>query len=73
MNSNHIMTHYLLLIILIVLVLFFYTKGIISSIRFNRKYNIKTSISSDETTSHIVVYTLILINIGICVWALFNI
>lgn len=56
-----------------VLILFSYTKGIVSSIRFNKKYNIKPSICSDEIIGHIVVYTLILINIGICVWALFNI
>lgn len=66
------MIYYYLLIIFIVLVVFFYTKWIISSIRFERKYNIKTSVSDVEIISHVVVYTLSIINIGICVWELFK-
>lgn len=61
-----------ILIFLILVVLYFYTKSIISSIHFKRKYNIKTSISHIEIIGHIIVYTLSLINIGICVWALFS-
>ena len=61
------------IIILIIFVLFFYTKGIILTIQFKKKYNIKTSTSSVEIISHILVYTFSLVNIGICVWALFNI
>ena len=64
-----ILSYYFLIIILIVFVLFFYTKGIMSSIRFKRKYNIKDSF----TIVHVVVYTISLIDIGICVWALFKI
>lgn len=69
------MPYYFLLIalILIVLVLFFYTKGIISSIQFKKKYNIKTSISSDEIISHVMVYTSSFMIISACIWALFNI
>lgn len=67
------MINYSLLIILIVFILFFYTKGIISSIRFNKKYNIKPRICIDEIIGHVVIYTLIFLNIGVCVWALFNI
>lgn len=67
------MIYYSLLIIFIVLVVFFYTKGIISSIRFNKKYNIKPRICIDEIIGHVVIYTLIFLNIGVCVWALFNI
>lgn len=66
------MIYYSVLIIFIVLIVFFYTKWIISSIRFNKKYNIKTSVSDVEIIGHIVVYTLSLINIGICVWELFK-
>ena len=61
------------IIIFIIIVLFFYTKGIISTIQFKKKYNIKTSTSSVEIICHILVYTFSLVNIGICVWALFNI
>lgn len=67
------MSYYFLLITLIVLVLFFYTKGIISSIQFKKKYNIKTSISSDEIISHVIVYTSSFMSISACIWALFNI
>lgn len=67
------MLHYFLLIILIVFILFFYTKSIISSIRFRKKYNIKPYLCSDEIIGHVVTYTLIFLNIGICVWALLNI
>lgn len=67
------MLHYFLLIILIVFILFFYTKSIISSIRFRKKYNIKPYLCSDEIIGHVVTYTLIFLNIGVCVWALFNI
>ena len=61
------------IIIFIIFVLFFYTKGIILAIQFKKKYNIKTSTSSVEIIGHILVYTFSLVNIGICVWALFNI
>lgn len=67
------MLYIFFIIILIIFVLFFYTKGIISSIQFKKKYNIKTSTSSVEIICHILVYTFSLVNIGICVWALFNI
>lgn len=67
------MINYSLLIIFMVLVVFFYTKGIISSIRFRKKYNIKPYFCSDEIIGHVVTYTLIFLNIGVCVWALFNI
>lgn len=67
------MIYYSLLIIFIVLVVFFYTKEIISSIRFRKKYNIKPYLCSDEIIGHVVIYTLIFLNIGVCVWALFNI
>lgn len=62
----------ILIIILMMFVLYFYTKGIISSIQFTRKYNIKPCICSDDIISHIVIYTFILANIGICIWVLFN-
>jgi hypothetical protein len=64
---------YCFLIILIELILYFYTCGVISSIRFKKKYNVKTSLSAEELTSHVVVYTLCIMNIGVCIWALFNI
>lgn len=67
------MIYYSLLIIFIVLVVFFYTKGIISSIRFRKKYNIKPYLCGDEIIGHVVIYTLIFLNIGVCIWALFNI
>ena len=66
------MIYYYLLIIFLVLVVFFYTKGIISSIRFNKKYNIKPRICIDEIIGHVVVYTLCILNIGVCVWELFK-
>lgn len=64
---------YLFLIIFTLGILFFYTKEIKSSIRFKRKNNIKTNISSFDIISDTVVYTLSVINISICVWALFGI
>lgn len=72
MNNISVML-YCFLIILIELILYFYTNGVISSIRFKKKYNIKTSISIEELISHVVIYTLCIMNIGVCVWALFNI
>ena len=66
------MIYYSLLIIFLVLVVFFYTKGIISSIRFNKKYNIKPRICIDEIIGHVVIYTLCFLNIGVCVWELFK-
>ena len=72
-NSNSVMIYYFLLIIFIVLGVFFYTKGIISSIRLKRKYNIKPYICIDEIIGHVVIYTLSFLNIGVCVCALFNI
>lgn len=67
------MIYHSLLIVFLVLVVFFYTKGIISSIRFNKKYNIKPRICIDEIIGHVVIYTLCFLNICVCVWALFNI
>jgi hypothetical protein len=64
---------YCFLIIFIGLILYFYTNRVISSIRFKKKYNIKTSISAEELISHVVVYTLCIMNISVCIWALFNI
>ena len=66
------MIYYSLLIIFLVLVFFFYTKGIISSIRFNKKYNIKPRICIDEIIGNVVIYTLCILNIGVCVWELFK-
>lgn len=59
-------------IIFVFLALCYCTYSIISSIRFKRKYNIKPTMTSVEIIGHIVVYTVGIINIGICVWALFN-
>lgn len=53
---------YLFLIIFTLCLLYFYTK-----------YNIKTNTSTGEIIIDIAVYTLSVINIGICVWALFGI
>lgn len=64
---------YLFLIIFTLGILFFYTKEIKSSIRFKRKNNIKTNNSSVEIITDIAVYTLSVINISICVWALLGI
>lgn len=64
---------YLFLIIFTLGILFFYTKELNSTIRFKRKYNIKTNTSSVEIITYIVVYTLYVINIGICVWTIFGI
>lgn len=64
---------YLFLIFFSLGVLFFYTKELKSTIRFKRKYNIKTNTSSVEIITDIAVYTLSVINISICVWALFGI
>ena len=61
-----------LIIICVVFVLFFYTKGIISSIQYNRKYNITPNIRSDEIFAGIVIYTFGLANIIICIWAIIN-
>ena len=63
---------YICIIISIFSILCYCTYKMISSIRFKRKYNIKPSMTSVEILGHIVVYTVGLINIGICVWALFN-
>lgn len=62
----------LYLLILTVFILFFYTKGIIKSIQFKKKYNIKTGISSVEIICHIIAYTFGFIDISVCIWALFN-
>lgn len=53
---------YLFLIVFSLCILCFYTK-----------YNIKTITSGVEKIIDIAVYTLSVINIGICVWALFGI
>lgn len=66
------MYSYFILIFLTLCVLCFYAKSMISSILFKRKYNIKTSISNVEIIGLIVICTVGIINIGICVWALFN-
>lgn len=64
---------YLFLIFFSLGILWFYTDSNISSIRFKRKYNIKPSMTSVEIITGITVYTLSIINISICVWALFGI
>lgn len=66
------MYSYCILIFLTLCVLCFYAKSMISSILFKRKYNIKISISSVEIIGLIFVCIVGIINIGICVWALFN-
>lgn len=63
---------YSCIIIFIFSILCYCTYSTISSIRFKRKYNIKPSMTSVEIIGLIVIYTVGLINIGICVWALFN-
>ena len=64
---------YLFLIFFSLGVLFFYTKELKSTIQFKRKYNIQTNTSSVEIITDIAVYALSVINISICVWALFGI
>lgn len=67
------MTHICLFLIFFTLgVLCYYTKCVVSSIRFKRKYNIKPSMTSVEINGFILIYTVCFINIGICIWALFN-
>lgn len=63
---------YIFIIISIFSILCYCTYSMISSIRFKRKYNIKPIMTSVQIIGHIVVYTAGIINIGICVWALFN-
>lgn len=63
---------YICIIISIFSILCYCTYSTISSIRFKRKYNIKPIMTSVQIIGHIVVYTAGIINIGICVWALFN-
>lgn len=63
---------YICIIISIFSILCYCTYSTISSIRFKRKYNIKPIITSVQIIGHIVVYTAGIINIGICIWALFN-
>lgn len=63
---------YSCIIISIFSILCYCTYSMVSSIRFKRKHNIKPSMTSVEIFGHIVVYTGGIINIGICVWALFN-
>lgn len=64
---------FLFLIFFILCLLCFYTKEHKSTIQFKRKYNIQTNMSSVNIIAHIIVYTLGIIDISICVWALFNI
>lgn len=52
------------------LFLIFFSLGLLC---FYTKYNIKNNTSSVETIIDIAVYTLSVINISICVWALFGI
>ena len=67
------MTHICLFFIFFTIgLLCFYTKCVVSSIQFKRKYNIKPNITSVEIIGIIVIYTIGLIDIGICVWPLFN-
>lgn len=63
---------YICIIISMFSILCYCTYSMISSIRFKRKYNIKPSMTSVEIFGLIGIYTFGLINIGICVWALFN-
>lgn len=63
---------YIFIIISIFSILCYCTYSMISSIRFKRKYNIKPIMTSVQIIGHIVVYTAGIINIGGCVWALFN-
>lgn len=63
---------YSCIIVFIFLILCYCTYSIISSIRFKRKYNIKPIMTDVQIIGYIVVYTVGIINIGICVWALFN-
>lgn len=63
---------YICIIISIFSILCYCTYSTISSIRFKRKYNIKPIMTSVQIIGHIVVYTAGIINIGICVWALYN-
>ena len=66
------MYFYFIKIFLILVVLYFYTKSNIPSILFKRKHNIKPIMTSVQIICHIVVYMAGIINIGFCVWALFN-
>lgn len=63
---------YSCIIISIFSILCYCTYCIISSIQFKRKRNIQPIMTSVQIIGHIVVYTVGLIDIGICVWALFN-
>lgn len=63
---------YSCIIIFIFLTLCYCTYNMVSSIRFKRKHNIKPIMTSVQIIGHIVVYMGGIINIGICVWALFN-
>lgn len=63
---------YICIIICIFSILCYCTYSTISSIRFKRKYNIKPSMTSVEIFGLIGIYTFSLINIGCCIWALFN-
>ena len=64
---------YLFLIFFIAFLLCFYTKEYKSTIQFIRKYNLQTNTSSVNIIANIIVYTLGIIDISICIWALFNI
>jgi hypothetical protein len=63
---------YISIIIFILLTLCYCTYSMVSSICFKRKHNIKPIMTSVQIIGHIVVYMGGIINIGICVWALFN-
>ena len=63
---------FLTLCIFIFLALCYCTYDMVSLIGFKRKHIIKPIMTSVQIIGHIVVYTAGIINIGICVWALFN-
>lgn len=63
---------YICIIISIFSILCYCTYSMISSIQFKRKHNIQPIMTSVQIIGHIVVYTAGLIDIGICIWALFN-
>ena len=63
---------YIFIIISIFSILCYCTYSMISSIRFKRNHNIKPIMTSVQIIGLIVIYTVGIIDIGICVWALFN-
>lgn len=64
---------YFILLLLSLWLLWFYTKCIFAeTIRFKRNHNLKIRFSDAEIIIHIVAYTFGIMDIGICIWALFN-